>query len=98
MAEADWLFAAATTMSAITSHDAIRAEADSVATIPLWMFQGGQDVFPTPGATERTIQILTAAGGTPRYTLYSNLGHGTWNTAYAEPDYFTWFLGNNFYY
>jgi hypothetical protein len=95
LVEADWLFAAAVTMSAVTSHEPFRTEADSAVHIPLWMFQGGQDTFPNPGATELTVNTFKAAGGNVRYTLYPTLGHGTWNTAYAEPDFFSWFLSKN---
>jgi hypothetical protein len=91
LVEADWLFAAAATQSAITDHNLYRSQIDSSVNVPLWMFQGGTDVFPIPAATKETIRILLAAGGVARYTEYPTLGHGTWNTAYAEPDYFTWF-------
>ncbi|MEX2231263.1 MAG: PA14 domain-containing protein, partial [Cyclobacteriaceae bacterium] len=30
-----------------------------------------------------------------RYTLYPELGHGTWNKAFNEPDFFSWMLGKN---
>ncbi len=93
LVEAPWLFAAAAPMSAVTSNN-FRNNASKVAGIPLWYFQGGKDDNPTPGATETTISIFRAAGGSVRYTLYPNLGHGTWNTAYREPDFYSWFLGN----
>jgi chitodextrinase len=95
MVEADWLFAAAATFSAITNHDAFRTQVDSLANIPIWMFQGGQDTYPTPAATKETIRIFRAAGGIARYTEYPTLAHGTWNSAWAEPDYFSWFLSKN---
>lgn len=93
LVEAPWLFAAAAPMSAVTSNN-FRNNAGKVAGIPLWYFQGGKDDNPTQGATETTISIFRAAGGNVRYTLYENLGHGTWNTAYREPDFYSWFLGN----
>lgn len=88
---APWLFAAALPMSApndaaITSSGLTSA----VAHIPLWMFQGGKDVEPTPARTEGYIKKFREAGAEVRYSLYENLGHGTWNTAYGEPDFFSW--------
>jgi hypothetical protein len=94
LVEAPWLFSAAAPMSAITPHNNYRSNVDKVAGIPMWFFQGGKDEFPTPSQTETTIRILREAGGSARYYLYENLGHGTWNTAYKEPDFFSWFLGN----
>lgn len=35
------------------------------------------------------------AGISTRYTLYGNLGHGVWNNAYAEPDFWTWLRSKN---
>ena len=93
--EAPWLFAAAAPMSAVDNPNFRNAtNVPRVAGIPYWFFQGGQDVLPTPQRTEQTIGLLRAAGGNVRYTLYPNLGHGTWGSAYREPDFITWFLGH----
>lgn len=90
---APWLFAAALPMSAVTNSGATHPEViDQVASIPLWVFQGGKDQNPTPGNTYNTIKALREAGAVVRYSLYSHLGHGTWNTAYNEPDFFSWML------
>ncbi len=90
---APWLFAAALPMSAVTHSGAINSGVvDEVAKIPLWVFQGGKDMNPTPATTYNTIKALREAGAVVRYSLYSHLGHGTWNTAYNEPDFFSWIL------
>ena len=93
---APWLFASAIGMSAI-DDGFINAQgvAPSIAHIPLWLFQGGMDISPLPSKTERYIQQFRAAGANIRYTLYPELGHGTWNKAFNEPDFFTWMLGTN---
>jgi hypothetical protein len=99
VAAADWLFAAALPMSAVTTHANFTNDVNSVnrdvTTIPMWFFQGGQDLLPTPAETETTIKNFREKGGLARYTLYPSLGHGVWNTAYAEPDFFTWMLSKN---
>lgn len=88
---APWLFAAALPMSAPSDAGIISAGLQStVAHIPMWMFQGGQDVAPTPSRTEGYVRKFREAGAEVRYSLYENLGHGTWNTAYGEPDFFSW--------
>jgi predicted esterase len=89
---ADWLFAGAATMSAIYTSN---IEVDSMSNIPLWAFQGGQDTQVTPAQADLMITKFRNAGGVARYTLYPNLGHGTWNSAYAEPDFFIWLLSKN---
>lgn len=93
---APWLFAAAIPMSAIDDgFISIQGMAPKIANIPLWIFQGGIDTNPYPTKTQRYIQNFRSAGANIRYTLYPELGHGTWNKAYQEPDYFKWLLGKN---
>jgi hypothetical protein len=64
--------------------------APKVAAIPFWIFQGGQDTNPTPSKTDGYVKKFKEAGLTIRYSKYENLGHGVWNTAYNEPDFFSW--------
>lgn len=93
---APWLFASAIAMSAV-DDGFINAQkvAGSIAHIPLWIFQGGFDINPYPSKTRRYIQQFRSAGAAPRYTLYPELGHGTWNKAFGEPDFFSWMLDKN---
>jgi predicted esterase len=87
------LFAAILPMSGVANNT---EEMTSVhVTTPVWLFQGGVDTNPTPSAAQKLINTLVAKGGSPRYTLYPNLAHTTWNTAYAEPDFFSWMLAQD---
>lgn len=93
---APWLFAAALPMSAISDASVFKnGLIPKIAHIPHWTFQGGQDTSPNPTKTQGFVRNLQNAGGEVRYSLYPNLGHGTWNTAYAEPDFFTWMLSKS---
>lgn len=88
---APWLFAAGLPMSAvdngeITNHNLFKY----VNNLPFWLFQGGTDGNPTVAETNGYLQAYRNNGMNVRYTLYPTLGHGTWNAAYAEPDFFTW--------
>ena len=91
---APWMFASAIAMSAI-DDGYINAQgiAGRIAHIPLWIFQGGHDINPYPSKTRRYMQQFRSAGAVVRYTLYPEFGHGTWNKAYNEPDFFSWMLG-----
>jgi hypothetical protein len=90
---APWLFAAALPMSAPGDGGIISKNLQStVSQIPMWFFQGGQDKAPTPAKTEGYVKSLRDAGAIVRYSLYPNLGHGVWNTAYKEPEFFKWML------
>lgn len=93
---APWLFAAVLPMSSPTEAAIInQGLLEEVAHIPIWTFQGGRDVEPAPSRTEAYVRRFREAGADVRYTLYPNLGHGTWNDAYAEPDFFSWMLSKS---
>jgi hypothetical protein len=93
---APWLFAAALPMSA-ADDGGITAKnlSSTIANIPMWVFQGGQDTNPTQRETEGYIRKFRDAGAIVKYSLYPELGHGTWNTAYNEGDFFKWILAQN---
>jgi hypothetical protein len=93
---APWLFSAAAGMSAV-SDGSIGSQnlIPKVISIPVWFFQGGQDTSPSPSKTSGYVKKFKEGGMTVRYNLYSNLGHGTWNKAYSEPDFFTWLRDQN---
>lgn len=95
---APWLFAAALPMSAVSNGGIFNEGlAQEVAKIPFWIFQGGKDNNPTPSRTYNTVKGLREAGASVRYYLYPHLGHGTWNSAYNEPDFFSWILAKRKY-
>ncbi|MBT1702581.1 Ig-like domain-containing protein [Chryseosolibacter indicus] len=96
---APWLFAAALPMSAVSDAGITGASYASVledmSHIPLWIFQGGIDTNPTPTKTRAYVKRFRNGGVVVRYSEYAHLGHGVWNTAYDEPDFFSWMLSKN---
>ncbi|WP_051049937.1 carboxylesterase family protein, partial [Nafulsella turpanensis] len=84
------LFAAALPMSAPGDP----AMAQQLKSVPLWVFQGELDTNPRPAATLETVNAVREAGGSVRYTEYTNVRHNTWNKAYTEPDFFEWMLSH----
>ena len=58
--------------------------------LPVWIFHGGQDdVVPT--VQSRTlVAAMKAAGSSPRYTEYPDLGHGAWDRAYGGEELWKW--------
>lgn len=67
---------------------AFRNAAQTLKWIPMWVFQGGLDGNPAPATTVQVRDAILNVGGNFKYTNYPNLAHGTWNTAYAEADFF----------
>lgn len=94
---APWLFAAALPMSAVHEAGFIfkHSQQSKVVHMPLWIFQGGTDTAPSKTFTDGVVAKFVAAGGTPRYTVYSTLGHIVWNKAYGEADFFSWIKSKN---
>jgi hypothetical protein len=96
MKRAPWLFACAAPMSAVSESSVIsQGMLPKISNIPLWIFQGAQDINPTPSKTEGYLKKFKEAGLSVRYTKYDNIGHATWNPAYREPDFFTWLRSKN---
>jgi predicted esterase len=93
---APWLFACALAMSPLSDASIVnQGLAPSIANIPLWIFQGGKDKAPSPSQTENHVKGFRDAGAEVRFYLYPDLGHGTWNTAFKEPDFFSWILSKS---
>ena len=63
--------------------------------MPIWHFQGEYDTYPQAAWAREIQKELRDAGATPRYTEYANAGHGIWDKAFAEPDFFSWMLSKN---
>ena len=80
------LFAAILPMS----NGGLPTQISNLINTNIWLFQGERDVNPEPQAARLQRDRIIAAGGRIRYTEYANVGHGTWNIAYAEPDFFSW--------
>lgn len=83
------LFAGVLLMSPSAANTKVQ-NSEEIAHIPMWVFQGGKDGNPTVSQTNSLVRFFEEMGGSARYYIYDNLGHGTWNTAYGEPDFFSW--------
>jgi fibronectin type 3 domain-containing protein/predicted esterase len=79
------LFAAALPMSAISSNT---AGIENIKYTPIWHFQGGLDGNPRVSWAQGNAQEMTDRNANYKLTIYWDLGHGVWNRAYAEPDFF----------
>ena len=75
-------------MSGCSIANAQASYIDKYKFTPVWHFQGGLDKNPDPNTTNQVKAAVDAAGGQFKTTLYPTLGHGTWSTAWAEPDFF----------
>jgi len=56
----------------------------------IWAFHGAQDQSISANRSRQMIAAIRKAGGSPRYTEYPDLGHNSWDRAFAEPDLLPW--------
>ncbi len=62
--------------------------------VPLWFFHGGKDDVVTPDHSVTMVKAVKEAGGDPKFTLYPNDGHNSWDDAFAEPKLLPWLFSH----
>lgn len=80
-------FAAATPICGGANLDNVAVWAERT---PLWIFHGEADKVVPSFYSKSIIEALIKVGVEPRFSLYKNVGHGSWTNAFAEPDLFDW--------
>jgi predicted peptidase len=64
--------------------------ASKIRDIPVWMFHGDQDDAVPVNRSRDMAAALKRAGGHPKYTEYSGVGHHSWEPAYKHLGLFAW--------
>jgi predicted peptidase len=62
--------------------------------VPMWIFHGQKDGTVPYEHSEIMVAAIKAAGGDPKYTLYPNDDHNSWNDAFAEPMLIPWLFSH----
>lgn len=68
------------------------ADACSLKDLPVWAFHGDRDDVVVPEGSFAMVRALRACGGSPRLTIYPDLGHNAWDPAYDDPALYLWLL------
>jgi predicted peptidase len=75
-------------------YPAIDRDAATVAQqldrLPLWIFHGDADVVVQVAESRLIAAALAAIGANVRYTEFPNVGHNSWDRAYALPELPEW--------
>ncbi|HLJ81745.1 MAG TPA: alpha/beta hydrolase-fold protein [Ktedonobacterales bacterium] len=66
------------------------ALAGNLVNLPVWAFQGSDDVVVPISGSRDMIRAIQAAGGHPRYTEYPGTGHDIWVRVYSNPTFLAW--------
>lgn len=65
---------------------------DSTRFTPLWLFQGGLDLVPSPYTARQVRDSFVSAGADFQYTEFATLNHICWDSAWANPQFYTFLL------
>ncbi len=84
--------AAALPMSAVSIGYKEPPVVEKVKFTPFWNIHGGRDGSPAQSTAEQVRDAMLAAGGNYKNLMYPNLGHGTWNQTWNEPDFWPFML------
>jgi predicted peptidase len=70
--------------------------------LPIWAFHSVDDTTVPVSGSRDMIQAIDAAGGLPRYTEYTDQGHGAWLAPFTilekptpTPDFFSWLFAQH---
>ena len=76
--------------------------ASRLVKLPIWAFQSTDDTIVPISGSRDMIQAIKNAGGNPRYTEYTDQGHGSWLAPYTilgkptpTPDFFSWLFSQH---
>jgi predicted peptidase len=63
--------------------------------VPMWIFHGAKDDVVPADHSYAMVEALRQAGADPRFTIYPNDGHNSWDHAFAEPDLLPWLFSHS---
>ncbi|MDL1878506.1 phospholipase [Cytophagia bacterium CHB2] len=64
--------------------------AQKIGKMPVWIFHGEADPVIRVTESREMNAALRALGGKVKYTEYPGVGHNSWDSAYAEPEFWSW--------
>jgi len=63
--------------------------------VPLWIFHGLKDSVVPFDHSQVVVDALKAAGADPKFTIYPNDDHNSWDDAFAEPQLLPWLFSHS---
>lgn len=62
--------------------------------VPLWFFHGAKDAVVPFDHSQVMVDALKAAGADPKFTIYPEDNHNSWDHAFAEPGLMPWLFSH----
>lgn len=81
------MFAAATPICGDGDPSSVENFANKV---DIWIFHGSADQVVLAKQSLKMANAILDAGGNPKITIYENIGHNSWDNAFAEKDFLEW--------
>ncbi len=66
------------------------ANAKFLKNTPVWTFHGAKDMVVPISGTRAIVEKLQNAGGDVKFTIYPEVGHNSWENAYADQKLYDW--------
>lgn len=70
-------------------------DAEKMKEVPIWAFHGAKDQTVPVSGSRDMIQAIQEAGGSPKYTEFPEVGHGSWGAAYATDGFWDWLFAQS---
>ena len=68
------------------------SQAHQLVHLSVWAFHGALDDIVPLKASQEMIEAIEAAGGTPKFTIYPDTGHGICDMTFRDPELYEWLL------
>ena len=63
-------------------------------TTPVWVAHGSDDDVVLPELSINMVKSIIKHGGSPKFTLYENVNHGSWYNVFEDPEYLYWLFSH----
>jgi predicted peptidase len=63
--------------------------------VPMWIFHGAKDSVVPFTHSEAMVEAIKAEGGDPKFTVYPNDDHNSWDDAFKEPGLIPWLFSHS---
>tara|TARA_B100002051_G_scaffold232604_1_gene231363 strand:- start:110 stop:886 length:777 start_codon:yes stop_codon:yes gene_type:complete len=67
---------------------------DFAKTTPVWVAHGSDDDVVFPELSINMVKEIIKHGGSPKFTLYENVNHGSWYNVFEDPEYLEWLFSH----
>ena len=64
-------------------------------TTPVWVAHGSDDDVVYPELSINMVKAIIEQGGSPKLTLYENVGHDSWFNVFRDPEYLKWIYSHS---